>query len=78
LAVPNEALFVLILQLHGYWIKYGAKAGRPPLALLLSEKSIQVVLFPFQESTTKTEVVESILLPEYPLWADKEKLCMNK
>jgi len=29
--------------------------------LLLSEKSIQVVLFLFQESTMKTQVVESIL-----------------
>jgi len=27
----------LIPQLHGYWIKYGAKAGRPPLALTVRE-----------------------------------------
>ena len=58
---------MLFLQLHGYFVKYSAEEGRPPLIFVLSEQSVKVVLFPFVNKSDEP-LVESILLADYPLW----------
>ena len=44
--------------------------GNPPLVFVLSEKDCSMLLFPF---TNKDgfDLVECVLLPEIPIWANK-------
>ena len=65
----SQALFVLFLQVLGYFIKYSAEDARPPLAFVLSEKSAKLLLFPFVKRDDPAEtVVECVLLPDIRLW----------
>lgn len=57
------------LQVLGYFIKYAAEVGRPPLVFVLSEKSAKLMLFPFVNENQEQAVV-SVLLPHFPLWCD--------
>ena len=60
-------IIALLLQVHGYFAKYCSEVGRPPVVFVLSEVSVKVILFPFQNENG-VNVIESVQLPDFPLW----------
>ena len=60
-------IIALSLQVHGYFAKYCSEVGRPPVVFVLSEVSVKVILFPFQNENG-INVIESVQLPDFPLW----------
>ena len=60
-------IIVLLLQVHGYFAKYCSEVGRSPVVFVLSEVSVKVILFPFQNENG-VNVIESVQLPDFPLW----------
>ena len=60
-------IIVLSLQVHGYFAKYCSEVGRSPVVFVLSEVSVKVILFPFQNENG-VNVIESVQLPDFPLW----------
>ena len=55
-------------QLLGYYVRFRSEQGKEPLCLLVSEESVQLLCFPYKVPSGATDLVDSIALPELPLF----------
>jgi hypothetical protein len=61
------------LQLLGYYIKFSTDNKNPPLCAVISERGVQIVLFPYsyvEGVSVPIPAVDALVLPELPLLDD--------
>jgi hypothetical protein len=66
-----------VAQVIGYYLSLISEPKTPPLVFVLSDRDIQLVMFPFVDTTEKVSLINAVRFIEVPLWSSEHPTNFN-
>jgi hypothetical protein len=66
-----------VAQVIGYYLSLMSEQKAPPLVFVLSDRDIQLVMFPFRDTTENVSLINAVRFIEVPLWSSEHPTNFN-